>query len=899
MSKNRKIYTIGLLIDWIENPYHIELISGVVDTAKKNKVNLFNFIAGAYNTKRNWEIPRNLLYDIINIKNIDGLIISTGSISNFSGLNEIENLCQRYHDLPIVSISHKINNICSILVDNEIGFKNLILHLIEYHKYKNFVFIKGPRGNHEADIRFNVFKKLLAEYDIKLNDKMIYQGDFNKDSGFKAVEYFIDNLNLKFDAIVASNDDMAWGVIEALKDHGLSIPKDVAVVGFDDVSLSKYMNPPLTTVKQPLYDQGKKSVELLLSIIKDKKIHDDFIYPSEMIIRESCGCILKDKELNNINKTVTHNIKNFNKKINCKSFIDVKNKICEDIRKIISDDYYLLKIDNIIDSFCEAINKRNFKIFYNKINSLNHEDAFYKYDFSIWQEIISILRQNIIPYLESFDDIVFGEELLHNARLVIIDFLQRTHGYSQELSEVKIQEFRDISERLCSIKDTEDLTNILIEGLPKINIKKCFLSLYKENDLIDPRSSNSKLFFAFNEKFDIKLKGGDVIYPTIILLPEYIKKMDIFSLYVEPIYFGSRHLGLVFFEIEKVNDVYCNIMQRMFLNSAFKLVIFVQYLQRQAVVLEAEVEDRTEALSKTNRLLADLYIKNQKAADEVRKLNEELEKRVKDRTKELRNTLNNLKNTQEMLVQSEKMAALGGLVAGIAHEINTPIGIGVTAVSHLETKTKELMDLYKKKDLKKSDFEDYLNLANEASVLILSNLKRAYDLITSFKKIAVDQTTEEKRKFNVKEYINETLMSLNPQLKKTDINVAVNCPENLFFNSYPGAFSQIITNLVMNSLIHAYDKGDKGKIKIVINIKKDLIEMEYSDNGKGISEDNLKKIFDPFFTTKRNEGGTGLGLNLVFNIVTQRFDGSIKCNSRVNEGTTFIITFSKQKNMAN
>lgn len=266
-----------------------------------------------------------------------------------------------------------------------------------------------------------------------------------------------------------------------------------------------------------------------------------------------------------------------------------------------------------------------------------------------------------------------------------------------------------------------------------------------------------------------------------------------------------------------------------------------------------------------------------------------LDELVNERTNELTEALENLKTTQGQLIESEKMAALGQLVAGISHEINTPAGVSITAASFLEQKTKEIRKVYEDGKMKRDDFLEYIDVCSESSRIILSNLLRSSDLIRSFKQVAVDQSNVEKRRFNVKEYIEQILLSLMPKLKLTKHSVKINCDEDLVIVSFPGAIAQVVTNFIMNSLMHAYDEGVEGNMLLDIRKAKDKIVFKYSDDGKGIKKEFLSKIFDPFFTTKRGSGGTGLGLNIVYNIVTQKLDGSIKCISEVGEGTTFII----------
>ena len=230
-----------------------------------------------------------------------------------------------------------------------------------------------------------------------------------------------------------------------------------------------------------------------------------------------------------------------------------------------------------------------------------------------------------------------------------------------------------------------------------------------------------------------------------------------------------------------------------------------------------------------------------------------LEEKVEERTAELKQSLNTIKTTQAQLVQSEKMAALGGLVAGVAHEVNTPIGIAVTAASHLEDKTQEFVAKVAAQKLKRSDLDSYAKTAADSSNLILKNLSGAVKIVQGFKQVAMDQTSGERREFTLKAYIEDVLLSLKPKLKKTKHLVTVNCPEDLTLNSFPGAFSQIISNLVMNSLIHGFDEMEAGEIAFDAAEDGGSVLLTYRDNGKGMNEKDLAKIFDPQLSDLRFE----------------------------------------------
>ncbi len=264
-----------------------------------------------------------------------------------------------------------------------------------------------------------------------------------------------------------------------------------------------------------------------------------------------------------------------------------------------------------------------------------------------------------------------------------------------------------------------------------------------------------------------------------------------------------------------------------------------------------------------------------------------------ERNQKLTEALNVLKETQNSLVQVEKMAVLGQLVAGVAHEINTPLGISVTASSYLKDKLEHITTLFQTNALKKSELEDFLMNIGETVNLIGANLLRAANLITSFKQTSADQTSEEKRVIRLQEYLTEVVNSLSPALKKTKLKLQINCLTDLSVDTYPGIVFQIVANLVMNSIMHGFEPQEEGHITLTVTDTDTEIIMDYADTGKGIPEQLHKKIFEPFFTTARNKGGIGLGLNIIYNKIVQTLKGNIICQNKATKGANFIITFPK------
>ena len=255
---------------------------------------------------------------------------------------------------------------------------------------------------------------------------------------------------------------------------------------------------------------------------------------------------------------------------------------------------------------------------------------------------------------------------------------------------------------------------------------------------------------------------------------------------------------------------------------------------------------------------------------------------------ELAKTNEKLVNTQSQLVESEKMAALGSLVAGVAHEINTPLGVSVTAASTCQHILETFVDKVEQNKLTRTQMNSFVDRLTLATDLIMHNLVRANDLVRQFKLVSVDQSSEEQREFLLGEYLNEVLSSLYPQYKKYDCDVDIVCDEHVTLNSFPGGIAQLMTNLVINSTLHGFEPDKQASIKINVSIENDKVVIIYQDNGSGIAEDKVPHVFTPFYTTKRGSGGSGLGLHICYNIAI-KLGGDIKCVP-CETGAKFVIT---------
>jgi signal transduction histidine kinase len=275
----------------------------------------------------------------------------------------------------------------------------------------------------------------------------------------------------------------------------------------------------------------------------------------------------------------------------------------------------------------------------------------------------------------------------------------------------------------------------------------------------------------------------------------------------------------------------------------------------------------------------------------IRRAKEKLE----EQNAALNDALTALQDAQSELVRQEKLASLGRLVAGVAHEINTPLGICVTATSHLVQELKLTREDLAAGELNEDGLNQFFDIIDQSLRIMTTNTQRAAALVRSFKQVAVDQSSDDIRTFRLRNYLDEVLLSLQPKLKGKPVQIAIECPADIELESFPGAVSQIVTNLVMNSLVHGFEGDVPGQIRISARLDGETMLFDYADDGAGMDADTLAKLFDPFFTTKRGLGGSGLGAHILYNLVTGPLGGSVKVDSAPGQGLHYHLRFPRSR----
>ena len=282
---------VAVLVDSLRNSYQTTIIAGLSDAAARREVDLVVFAGGVLGAPGHVGVNRNFGFDLCDPAAFEGAVILGGALGNELGQSAIAAVCARFGALPLVSVAASAPGVPTLAVDEESGMRQALDHLVARHGFRRIAFVRGPTVNPEAERRFGVYRAVLEERGIGFDADLVCVGTFERAAGEAAVATLIDDRKLDFDALVAANDYMALGAIPALEARGLQVPSDVAVVGFDDVEDARFSTPPLTTVRQPLYQQGEAALDLVLAKLSGREIALETAAPTELVVRQSCGCL--------------------------------------------------------------------------------------------------------------------------------------------------------------------------------------------------------------------------------------------------------------------------------------------------------------------------------------------------------------------------------------------------------------------------------------------------------------------------------------------------------------------------------------------------------------------------------------------------------------------------------
>ncbi|MBN2547113.1 MAG: substrate-binding domain-containing protein, partial [Spirochaetes bacterium] len=636
---NKKRITIGYITPRIYLGIQYSYFKGIVEGINDCNANLLCFSGASHGFFLESDRQANVMFDLVSSDIIDGMICWTsGLFYKDKYIFDIEKLLKLNRSIPIVCIGKPLHDFPTITTDNYQGIDQIIEHLAEVHKLKKIAFVRGPEYHLYAEERYQGYLKSMKKYNLSIDNRLITQPDeFIDETGVKAVKYYFDDMKLKtgkdIEAIVTTSDLISVGVVNELKKRGISIPNDIAVVGYNNREECIEITPQMTSVDLQFVETGKIAIKTILQMTENKKIPEFVYIPTKLVIRESCGCL--NPALINSEKLLLSEFSSSSANLDLKLLTDNKNKIIKELSS------YLLKYsDNI--HFDKKWTIKLVNSLFNEIYSDSKNefigtlmmvvDEFLKdyNDIFIWQYLISKLYLLIFPLLN--DKILFSkaESVFHNSRVRIFQKLDQSVIINKlnALSQQNI--FPRISASIVTTFEVSKLLSLASQEFPKVGIEECYIAVYI--DKFHPEYK-SELIMGYNENGVIDLKNYDAIYNSYNFLPKdlfpFSKKHQ---LIVIPLFFQNYQTGYIIFKITNI-DINLYYILASYLSSALQ----------------------------------------------GSKLVKDLEKRAQ----ELMKTYDNLKENQERLLAAEKMASLGRLTAGIAHEMNTPLAAARNAIDEL------------------------------------------------------------------------------------------------------------------------------------------------------------------------------------------------------------------------
>ncbi|MBN2535477.1 MAG: substrate-binding domain-containing protein [Spirochaetales bacterium] len=493
--------TIGIAGDVLNYDIPIMYFMAIKNVVLKYDVNVLYFTTKPIRSPYNYDIQSNILYDMISEQNIDGLIIESNILVSYVSQKELIDLCCRYHPLPIVSIGVLIEGIPSVLNDNTQGTYKAVSHLIEVHGHKRIAYLQGPEDHPDVQERYNGYIRALDDHGIILDEKLILPGDFRTSTGNKAVSMLIDQRKMKpgrdFDAIVCANDYMAFGVNTELQTRGVQVPEDIAVVGFDDIYISRFYCPALSTVRQFFDEMGRRAAELLINRIKGENTPDVIKVPAKYIQRQSCGC-------------------EYSGEIETEQTLELPADVS-------------MAISSNPSKFLQYLSN---KILYSELS---------REELLGWDQVMTLLRHHKLwdwGVSDNEKDISLGQHAW--------SVMGKT-SYTLFENIINARSILVTRTGLISTLDISELMNILERELPGFGIHKCYLALYENPPPFTyPQTPPewSRLILAFDKNGRIDLPPEGIIFPTRNLIPEeFLKQQDRMRMLVDALYFQKEHVG--------------------------------------------------------------------------------------------------------------------------------------------------------------------------------------------------------------------------------------------------------------------------------------------------------------------------------------------------------------------
>ncbi len=601
-SKDRK--TIAVLGAQLSRVWGAEFMSGVLASAKVHDMNVVYFAGGkpVAIAAPEYESRSYGFYDLIKPGQFDGILLAA-DIGHGPSAEDIKNFCRVFTPTPIASFAVQAEGVTSFIADNVNGMRAVIRHLIEVHGYKRIAFVRGIQGHLESDQRFNAYKDELKAHDIRFDEHLVINGDYTPESGRAAVRTLLDERGIRVQAIAASNDRMAFGVMEALQQRGIQVPDTVALTGFDDVSESQSMGVPLTTVHQDFYEAGVRAFDALLKRMNGERVEEINVLPAQLVVRWSCGCLPESvKRAEVLTKEVAHTGRLENKRDAAITALFGAAGIPENTP--VKAQYF--------DIF-----GRTWDVFLASLRESDKSDAFLKmiqsmvevlqrnnYESTVWHNVISTFRRYALGGITSNTTMLRAENLFQQARLLVGELSQRAQAYRRLQVEQKEEALSNFSFSMAPAMTLEGIGEAISKNFPTLGLERWYVMFYSDvsapGSISSPPPESYRLLLQYDQnKFDIPSEKSALA--TGRLVPRGKTPEDHrYDAVIMPLTLASNRFGFMWVEMGPTDwDVYVRLKN--LLSSALLRTMLVQQreqAQKEVERLFAEARERAVELAR-------------------------------------------------------------------------------------------------------------------------------------------------------------------------------------------------------------------------------------------------------------------------------------------------------------
>jgi signal transduction histidine kinase/DNA-binding LacI/PurR family transcriptional regulator len=587
---------LGLFVSTTQNNYESTLYRGVVDAARAEGANVTCFTSGALRAYRGFEFQRNVLFDLVDRENIDGLIIS-GTLAHPIEAEEMQEFFLRYEKIPKVSIALSIPGTPYVIVESKQAIRDIVTHLAKVHGRRRMAFLRGPRGQQEAEERFEAFYETLVGHGLEFDPQLVLEGDYNIRSGEAALRDFLSHSEIRFDAIVSSNDSMALGAMQVLQEHGIRIPEQVALTGFDDVE-ARFAHVPLTSVRQDIYDQGNIAVRILLDQIAGRPVTLKNISFAPVVLRHSCGCAEftppETVETAQASPDWAGNL------------LTRQTEIIAATRASLSH-IPAARVEAWTMAWLQAIRSdlgaNTRREFLGALENAQREGFDLRVELAAWNRCLSAFMHQVRGCLPEGRQKAALAQIEDQARTQLginMEFLENAHQTKIELRTLAL---RETSESLMTTFDLAGIFDVLSEDLPRLNVHACYICLFE-----DPQkpADLSRLLYGMRDGQRLKIDPKHAVFPSRQLLtPGLDGALDSCRVIVEALYSKEDRLGFMLLDVAPENAPLTNALRALVSGALQSVLLLEQRRRAEAQLLEyqGQLEALVEKLEFSNQEL--------------------------------------------------------------------------------------------------------------------------------------------------------------------------------------------------------------------------------------------------------------------------------------------------------